>query len=120
MIRHKRELKAFISYLAAAEVEVSITALYVKWLRQYARYTQMSIGVDQPLSLSCLSKNSTGLTIERTHLHWRSRSSVLAFFILSDNFLIFEKIEKLIENLFQSKYTFFDYLKCFCFRKFIL
>ncbi|RNA25723.1 hypothetical protein BpHYR1_012682 [Brachionus plicatilis] len=44
----------------------------------------------------------------------------LAFFILSDNFLIFEKIEKLIENLFQSKYTFFDYLKCFCLRKFIL
>ncbi|RNA10000.1 hypothetical protein BpHYR1_049903 [Brachionus plicatilis] len=75
MIRHKRELKAFISHLAAAEVEVSITALCVKWLRQYARYTQMSIGVDQPLSLNCLSKNSTGLTIERKRLHWRSRSS---------------------------------------------
>ncbi|RNA06247.1 hypothetical protein BpHYR1_042550, partial [Brachionus plicatilis] len=52
MIRHKRELKVFISHLAAAEVEISITALYVKWLRQYARYTQMSIGVDQPLSLT--------------------------------------------------------------------
>ncbi|RMZ96543.1 reverse [Brachionus plicatilis] len=28
----------------------------------------MSIGVDQPLSLSCLSKKSTGLTIEREQL----------------------------------------------------
>ncbi|RNA28042.1 hypothetical protein BpHYR1_002127 [Brachionus plicatilis] len=72
---YRNWLNAFISHLAAAEIEVSITALYVKWLRQYARYTQMSIGVDQPLSLSCLSKNSTRLTIERTRLHWRSRSS---------------------------------------------
>ncbi|RNA34344.1 hypothetical protein BpHYR1_028614 [Brachionus plicatilis] len=80
MIRHKRELKAFISHLAAAEVEVSMTALYVKWLRQYARYTQMSIGVDQPLSLSCFSKNYYFLRAKKNkNLDW------LDIFI-SDNF----------------------------------
>ena len=46
MIRHKRELKALISHLAAAEVEVSITALYVKWLRQLNSKRQVLIDVE--------------------------------------------------------------------------
>ncbi|RNA26684.1 hypothetical protein BpHYR1_020961 [Brachionus plicatilis] len=43
MIRHKRELKAFISHLAAAEVEVSITALYNFLSQNYDLYFNFEV-----------------------------------------------------------------------------